>query len=397
MLTFTVDGKPVIARDLESALQKAMVDSIKAQLRDRLSGIRHPETGEFATVVVQGDSVQDLSISVEGSAELLSLVKTRLMPEEIETMDWVVKTGRPKAFLSFSFKDRDLARRIAEGLQANGIETWWAEWEIEAGDSIRQKVDAGLSDCTHFIVLLTPHALASPWVQTEIDAGFVRKVNAASRLIPLRHGLSVSELPPTLSGTMSPEVDETASGLKQLINDIHGLTRKPPIGPAPTETHSTGYSPAATTIAELFVMKTGSAVFGDPQYTVNALAEATGQTTEDVSDGLHELRAFFKLGHDHALPKDSLFAEFDQYWMSWNPAEDALKLAADIASDPEFPAAPAEIAERYGWKPRRLNPAIAYLDVRGAVRTLKTLGSAPFTVHQIAGTDDTRRFVKSRS
>jgi hypothetical protein len=397
MLTFTVDGKKVDARDLENALEKVMLDRVSAQLRERFGAIRHPETGEFATVVIQGDSLQSLKVRVEGSEALLALVRTRFAPEEAASMEWIAKPEGPKAFLSYAFRDRDLAKRIAEGLQANGIETWWAEWEIGAGDSIRQKVDEGLSDCTHFIVLLTPDALASPWVQTEIDAGFVRKVNAASKLIPLRHGVAVSKLPPTLSGALSPEVDDTALDLTQLINDIHGLTRKPLLGPVPKAEPSTGYSAAATAIARVFVERTRFATFGDPQFTVEALAEAAGQTREDVIDGLHELQAFFKLGFGRALPKDSLFGEFDRYWQSWDPAEDALRLAADIASDPGFPAAPSEIAERYTWEARRLNPAIAYLDDRGAVRTLKGIGTGPFIAYQVVGTDATRRFVKSRS
>jgi hypothetical protein len=36
----------------------------------------------------------------------------------------------PNAFLSFAWEDHETAKATAEALQANGIETWWAEWEI---------------------------------------------------------------------------------------------------------------------------------------------------------------------------------------------------------------------------------------------------------------------------
>ena len=95
---------------------------------------------------------------------------------------------------------------------------------------------------------------------------------------------------------------------------------------------------------------------------------------------------------------DPLFVVFDEYFKDWNPADDALKLAADLVNDGAFPSVPAEIAERYGWPGRRLNPAIAYLDNRdlAAIRTgLAMDGWAAFDVKQKK--DVTRRFVKSRS
>jgi hypothetical protein len=49
----------------------------------------------------------------------------------------------PKVFLSYAFEDTALADKIANTLQQNGIDTWWAGWCIRAGDSIRQRIDEG--------------------------------------------------------------------------------------------------------------------------------------------------------------------------------------------------------------------------------------------------------------
>lgn len=102
------------------------------------------------------------------------------------------------------------------------------------------------------------------------------------------------------------------------------------------------------------------------------------------------------LRYEHAYPEDELFATFDKFWMGWNPADDALRLAADLLNDNSFPHNPADIAARYDWSPRRLNPAIAYLANRDAARVLKGLGSAPFGVYDVHPTDATRRFLRSR-
>ena len=97
------------------------------------------------------------------------------------------------------------------------------------------------------------------------------------------------------------------------------------------------------------------------------------------------------------MPKDELFASFDQCWKAWNPADDALCLAADLVNDKAFPRILPEIAERYGWEARRLNPAVAYLINRKIVSTTKVTGAQPWPTRCIEDTTDTRRFVHSRS
>lgn len=169
----------------------------------------------------------------------------------------------PNVFLSYAFEDSALAEKIANALQARGIDTWWAGWCIQAGDSIRQRIDEGLGGCTHFIVLLTPASVTKPWVNAEMDAGFLLKMSRRARFIPLRCGLSASALPPLLQSLLSPEIDAAALDVSQLVNDVHCVTRKPVLGSAPTITDAkliaaTGYSPAASALAKLFVERTKS-------------------------------------------------------------------------------------------------------------------------------------------
>lgn len=401
MLKFTINGKSIGSGDIAKEMKRVVFDSVAKQFRERLGSIRHPETGEFAMVIISGDSVEDMAIRVEGSAALLDIVKSRMSSRELESMTFVATdpVGNPRVFLSYGFEDRELAKRIAEGLQCNGIATWWAEWEICAGDSLRRKIDAGLGQCTHFIVLLTPTSVLRTWVNEEIDAGYMRKINAGSRFIPLRHRLEAAALPPLMSGMFSPAIDDGDLDLQQLINDIYGISRRPPLGPAPQAVAgpNTGYSLGATAVARMFVNSSLNGQFNDPQLTLGSIGETTGLSDDDVTDAIHELSSFFKVIHDHVIPKPTLFAEFDSHWQGWTPADDALKLASDLVNDNAFPSDPSAIAVKYGWAPRRLNPAIAYLDARGAVVLLSALASGPYIGVSIRKNDSTRRFVKSRS
>jgi TIR domain len=273
-------------------------------------------------------------------------------------------TTPPRAFLSHAWEDKPLAGALAQALQANGIDTWYDAWEIGAGDSLRRKIDEGIGGCTHFLVLLTPSSITKEWVNQEMDAGLVQKVKLQARFIPVRSNLPVSALPPLISGLMSPAIDDFNEGVRQLVNDIHDISRKPSLGPVPVpkELPLTGFSPAANAVAQQFVMGSEGALFGDFQPDAEEVASRSGLSLEDVHDAVHELDNFFTPAGDRAfLAKAELFVEFDRCFRDWNPADDALRLAQDLLNDETFPQAASEIAERYGWPARRLNPALAYL------------------------------------
>ena len=389
---------------------KAAMEAAAERVKERIGAIRHPETGEFPTVVVMGDSIDNLNCKVEGSPELLALIKERLDDNDEITLVETIPTnaGPPRAFLSYGSEDHELAEKIATGLQDSGVDTWWAKWCIGAGDSLRQKIDEGLDDCTHFIVLLTPASLKKPWVNQEMDAGLVRKIRKRCKFIPLRHDLSAEELPPLFSGMLSPDLSDFEGGMKKLVNDIHGVVLKPPLGAPPEavaryEETNTGCSPAATTVAKLFVENTEHALFADPQTTVSEIAKQTNLPEEDVDDALHELGGLVQKtrlmnGVTRVLAKDELFVTFDKFWKPWDPEKDAMKIAADMLNDDGFPDSLEEIGDRYGWEPRRVNPAAAYLINRDVVMGGKALGTGRWLAAWIQPKEGaTRRFVKSRT
>lgn len=66
MLKFTIDGKAVNTGDLKKELMRVTAAKLAQSFRDKFSAIRHPETGEFARVVVLGDTLEDMSVRVEG-------------------------------------------------------------------------------------------------------------------------------------------------------------------------------------------------------------------------------------------------------------------------------------------------------------------------------------------
>ena len=312
----------------------------------------------------------------------------------------------PKVFLSYASEDRELAKRIAEGFTKNSIDTWWDEWEIRAGDSIRQKIDEGLRDCTHFVVLLTPNSIDKPWVKTEIDAGFIQDVDDKAKFIPLRSNLPVEHLSDLLRSRRSPELsDDLEWDIGQLISDIYGITKKPEKGkgPAAIEQPESNYSPAAMAVAEYFCRETKYALQCDPDISEEDLAAAASLSLMDTQDALYELDYFMEddsvIGCKRVTPNIFFWAEFDQYFpYGGNPKEDAFKIAADLVNGQNSSISAKNLLEKYEWEPRRLNPALSYLIENEIISYCDpVLDGFRCVTSTISETPATRLFVKNHA
>jgi hypothetical protein len=78
MIKFTLGGTPIQPDKIADVLMQAAVNQVADEMRQRPGAIRLPDTGEFPIVVIHGNSLEALSFTVEGSPELLALVRERL-------------------------------------------------------------------------------------------------------------------------------------------------------------------------------------------------------------------------------------------------------------------------------------------------------------------------------
>ena len=122
-----------------------MFDTIAENLRTTLGGMRDPDTGEFPTVVVRGSSLENMSISVEGSDAVVALATERLQEDfdVTESPESDAEPGEtPYVFLCHASEDKPLVERLATDLRANGVEVFFDQWCIEPG---RQYFVSGLT------------------------------------------------------------------------------------------------------------------------------------------------------------------------------------------------------------------------------------------------------------
>ena len=86
------------------------------------------------------------------------------------------------AFLSYSHKNRKLARRLKEGLAEFGIEAFLADDDIGVSEHWRRVILKKLRDCEMFIPILTDAFVESEW--TDQEAGFA--LARGKRVVPLK-------------------------------------------------------------------------------------------------------------------------------------------------------------------------------------------------------------------
>lgn len=73
-------------------------------------------------------------------------------------------------FISYARSDRDEAERLVRALRAGNIAGWMDKADIAAGNSVPSAVRNALKRASAVVVLLSPSALQSEWVQFEIGA-----------------------------------------------------------------------------------------------------------------------------------------------------------------------------------------------------------------------------------
>ena len=309
---------------------------------------------------------------------------------------------RPKIYLAHASEDKLQVRPVAEYLISHGVDVWFDEWEIEPGDSLRLKMEEGLGAMTHFVVILTPISITRPWVEREIDVGFVGLVGGKNKMIPLRVGVEVSDLPPFLQTLFCEKLDPTnPTELAGLVGRLYGVSQKPTLGPTPhyaqpTNTTVSGWSAAAAAIIKNFVESSVEAMPRDPVKTIDDLARETGLPVTDVRIAVLDLKERGYIWEsaikDQVAPNGDLFAEFDELFMSFSPTNDARTVANQMASHQSSVVQTQALATELGWAPRRMNSAICFLRKYGVIETRHALASRPWQAVQLICTDKTIRF-----
>jgi hypothetical protein len=413
MIKMTYKGRPFDAKrfaaDLQAKAIELGVKAIEEKARGAAASIVDPETGRHADVFVDRLPGASVALRTTGSPAFARLIEKRLGLEagKVQVMNAVDKVTTPKVYLAHASDDKARVRPLAEYLMANGVDVWFDEWEINPGDSLRQKMEEGLEEMTHFVVVLTETSIIKPWVAKEIDVGLVQQVGGQSRFIPLLVDLEPAKLSPFLKAMLFMKVDPTNEvDLKTLVDRLHGVSRKPPLGEAPRYVRKApagleGWSAGAIAVGKYIVATSPHAMGTDLIVSFESLQGELDLTPDDLRIALLDLsdagylRELNMRGRYGAQP--ALFVEFDEAFMPFSPSDDARTLANRLVTHEGRNPTSSDLAADLGWEPRRFNSAVCYLERAGAVRTFTVLKSAPWRSIQLGCTDGTLRFARNNA
>jgi hypothetical protein len=126
---------------------------------------------------------------------------------------------KPKIFISYSYKDRELAEEIASAVKDVGANVWF-DRDMKAGASWKDEIQKALEESRTFVIVLTPEALDSEWMNFEVGVALSRARLTGARVIPvLAKGIRPESLPLLLRDRVAVDANDLSGP------EIHDLLR----------------------------------------------------------------------------------------------------------------------------------------------------------------------------
>ena len=99
-------------------------------------------------------------------------------------------------FISYASEDKDdIAGDLAVKLKNSGFKVWYDEFELKIGDSLRKKIDYGLSNAKYGIVIISHSFFEKNWTEYELNGLLAREMNGHEVIIlPIWHKITKDEV-----------------------------------------------------------------------------------------------------------------------------------------------------------------------------------------------------------
>lgn len=124
-------------------------------------------------------------------------------------------------FIAYAVEDQaEIARPLADALNARGSLVWYLDYSLKAGDNLRQSIDYGLSRSRLGIVIVSPNFLAKNWPQEELNDVAGREIHNKKSILPVWHGVGfhqVFNFSPVLADRVAISTDK---GLDYVVQRI---------------------------------------------------------------------------------------------------------------------------------------------------------------------------------
>lgn len=111
-------------------------------------------------------------------------------------------------------------------MKEKGVNVWYDEFELKIGDSLRRKIDQGLSKSKFGIVVISRSFIKKGWTNYELDGLMTKAISGQQILLPIWHDITKQEVidySPSLAdkvarNTSQETAEEIASEVAELIH-----------------------------------------------------------------------------------------------------------------------------------------------------------------------------------
>jgi hypothetical protein len=100
-----------------------------------------------------------------------------------------------EVFVSYASEDREpVAAPLAGCLAGLGLRVWFDQFELKVGDSLRERIDGGLTNSRYGIVILSKSFFSKRWPTRELNGLVQRESDGKKVILPVWHDVDEHEV-----------------------------------------------------------------------------------------------------------------------------------------------------------------------------------------------------------
>lgn len=188
-----------------------------------------PSSGHWYLTIDLGGYSGTIKHSVSVLSGTLPIAKdqTPLAQETNLYIDNIDASKEYDVFISHASEDKDsVVRPLAKALKSKDINVWYDEFELKIGDSLRRKIDQGLSKSKFGIVVISRSFIKKGWTNYELDGLMTKAISGQQILLPIWHNITQQEVidySPSLADKIARNTSEEA--IEEIADEIAVLIK----------------------------------------------------------------------------------------------------------------------------------------------------------------------------
>jgi TIR domain len=132
-------------------------------------------------------------------------------------------------FISYTSADKQIARHMADALEAHGVSVWIDETSLPAGSRIAAYLHQAIEESDVFLILLSKASVRSTWMQMETSAFLAKSNDSNARILTVVLDEDAKKnLPPLLRSFVYYDLSKSANLDEDVNRLVKVITSLPP-------------------------------------------------------------------------------------------------------------------------------------------------------------------------